>query len=137
MLHSDCSRTKRGADTCPREELDTTGRQFDGYETVPTKSPPRALPSRQFQAVAKALADPRRMELLECISSETEYSCQKLCQEAGVTKGTVSHHIRELERAGLISERREGQYAFYEVRREVLAAYTAELMRRLARVPKA
>jgi ArsR family transcriptional regulator, arsenate/arsenite/antimonite-responsive transcriptional repressor len=104
---------------------------------VPTKSPPRALPTRQFQAVAKALADPRRMELLECISSETEYSCQKLCQEAGVTKGTVSHHIRELERAGLISERREGQYAFYEVRREVLAAYTAELMRRLARVPKA
>jgi ArsR family transcriptional regulator len=99
-----------------------------------TTSP--ALPPRQFQAVAKALADARRMALLECISSEKEYSCQKLCQEAGVTKGTVSHHIRELERAGLISERREGQYAFYEVRREVLAAYTAELMRRLARVTK-
>jgi ArsR family transcriptional regulator, arsenate/arsenite/antimonite-responsive transcriptional repressor len=91
---------------------------------------------RQFQAVAKALADPRRMALLESISSEPEYSCQKLCQEAGVTKGTVSHHIRELERAGLISERREGQFAFYEVRREVLAAYTAELMRRLSRVSK-
>jgi ArsR family transcriptional regulator len=94
------------------------------------------LPPSQFQAVAKALADPRRMELLESIGSQDEYSCQRLCQESGVTKGTISHHVRELVRAGLISERRDGQYMFYEVRREVLAAYAAELMRRLARVAK-
>jgi hypothetical protein len=37
-------------------------------------------------------------------------------------------------RAGLIEERKAGQYAFYEVRREVLAAYAAELMRRVARI---
>lgn len=104
--------------------------------TVPSRSPTRTLQPRQFDAVAKALADPRRMALLESIGSEREYSCQKLCQGAGVTKATVSHHIRELERAGLISERREGQFAFYEVRREVLAAYTAELMRRIPRVSK-
>jgi DNA-binding transcriptional ArsR family regulator len=42
--------------------------------------------------------------------------------------------MRELVRAGLIEERREGQYMFYEMRREVLAAYVAELMRRVARV---
>lgn len=92
------------------------------------------LTAKQFQAVAKALADPRRMALLESIGSEREYSCQKLCSEAGVTKGTVSHHVRELLRAGLIDERRDGQYMFYEVRRDVLAAYVAELMSRVARV---
>jgi ArsR family transcriptional regulator len=92
-----------------------------------------ALTARQFQAVAKALADPRRMSLLESIGSERECSCQKLCSESGVTKGTVSHHMRELVRAGLIEERRDGQYLFYELRREVLAAYVAELMRRVAR----
>ena len=48
------------------------------------------------------------MALLESIASEREYSCQKLCSEAGVTKGTVSHHVRELLRAGLIDERKEG-----------------------------
>jgi len=90
------------------------------------------LTASQFQAVAKALADPRRMALLESIASEAEYSCQKLCMESGVSKGTVSHHVKELVRAGLIVERRCGQYMFYEVRREVLAAYTAELMRRVA-----
>lgn len=96
-----------------------------------------ALSARQFQAVAKALADPRRMALLESIGSEREYSCQKLCSESGVTKGTVSHHVRELVRAGLIEERREGQYMFYELRREVLAAYVAELLRRVARAANA
>lgn len=90
------------------------------------------LTADQFQAVAKALADPRRMALLESIASESEYSCQQLCLESGVSKGTVSHHVKELVRAGLIMERRDGQFMFYEVRREVLAAYTAELMRRVA-----
>ena len=74
----------------------------------------------------------RVMTLLESIASEAEYSCQKLCMGSGVSKGTVSHHVKELVRAGLIAERRCGQYMFYEVRREVLAAYTAELMRRVA-----
>lgn len=73
------------------------------------------------------------MALLECISSEPEYSCQQLCMESGVSKGTVSHHVKELVRAGLIVERRDGQFMFYEVRRKVLAAYAAELMRRVAR----
>lgn len=74
------------------------------------------------------------MALLESIGSEREYSCQKLCAESGVTKGTVSHHVRELVRAGLVEERKDGQYMFYEVRREMLAAYAAELMRRVSRV---
>jgi ArsR family transcriptional regulator, arsenate/arsenite/antimonite-responsive transcriptional repressor len=98
------------------------------------QSPQPALTAKQFELVAKALADPRRMALLESIGSEREYSCQKLCMEFPVSKGTVSHHMKELVRAGLIQSRREGQYRFYEVRREVLAAYTAELMRRVARV---
>jgi ArsR family transcriptional regulator len=96
--------------------------------------PQPAMSSRQFELVAKALADPRRMALLESIGSEREYSCQKLCVEFPVSKGTISHHMKELVRAGLIESRRDGQYRFYAVRREVLAAYTAELMRRVPRL---
>ena len=101
---------------------------------MPRPPPQTGLTARQFQAVAKALADPRRMALLESIASDREYSCQKLCTQAGISKGTVSHHVKELVRAGLINERRDGQYMFYEVRRETLAAYAAELMRRVAHV---
>ena len=91
------------------------------------------LSAKQFELVAKALADPRRMSILESIGGAPECSCQKLCLDFPVSKGTISHHMKELVRAGLIQTRREGQYRFYEVRREVLAAYTAELMRRVSR----
>ena len=103
--------------------------------TVQTPQP--ALPARQFELIAKALADPRRMALLESIASQREYSCHKLCEQFPVSKGTISHHMKELVRAGLVHARREGQYRIYEVRREVLAAYTAELMRRVARISAA
>jgi ArsR family transcriptional regulator, arsenate/arsenite/antimonite-responsive transcriptional repressor len=114
-------------------DLDRPAREFDRDDTVSNRKG-AALTAHQFQAVAKALADPRRMALLESIGSERECSCQKLCSESGITKGTVSHHMRELVRAGLIEERREGQYMFYEMRRDVLAAYVAELMRRVVPV---
>ncbi|MFN8653860.1 MAG: metalloregulator ArsR/SmtB family transcription factor [Gemmatimonadales bacterium] len=97
-------------------------------------SPPLFISDKQFELIAKALADSRRMALLESIGSQREYSCQRLCEHFPVSKGTISHHIKELVRAGLVETRKEGQYRFYEVRREVLAAYTAELMRRVSRI---
>lgn len=98
------------------------------------ETPPLVISDKQFELIAKALADPRRMALLESIGSQREYSCQRLCTEFPVSKGTISHHIKELVRAGLVESRRDGQFRFYEVRREVLAAYTAELMRRVSRI---
>ncbi len=98
------------------------------------ETPPPVISDKQFELIAKALADSRRMALLESIGSQREYSCQRLCEHFPVSKGTISHHIKELVRAGLVETRKEGQYRFYEVRREVLAAYTAELMRRVSRI---
>jgi ArsR family transcriptional regulator, arsenate/arsenite/antimonite-responsive transcriptional repressor len=95
-------------------------------------NPRASLTLQQFRTICRALSDPRRVALLESIGSEPEYSCQDLCKEAGVSKGTVSHHMDVLVKAGLIVERRRGQYMFYEVRRDVIAAYAAELIRRVA-----
>jgi ArsR family transcriptional regulator len=90
------------------------------------------LTRAQFEQIAKALADPRRMALLESIAGVVECPCQRLRQLFPVSKATISHHIKELVRAGLVESRREGQYLHCEVRRDVLAAYTTELMRRVA-----
>jgi ArsR family transcriptional regulator len=88
------------------------------------------LTDTQFELIAKALADPRRMALLEVIASEEECACQKLRQEFPVSKATISFHLKELVRAGLIEAHKEGQFLQCEVRREVLEAYSAELLRR-------
>ena len=90
-----------------------------------------ALSAKQFEQVAKALSDPRRVALLEAIGSADEFPCQQLCKDFAVSKGTISHHMKELLRAGLIRQRRDGQYKLYEVCRETVAAYSDELIRRL------
>ena len=92
------------------------------------------LTSRQFELIAKALADPRRMALLETIAGEQACPCARLRDMFPVSKATISHHIKELVRAGLVDAQREGQFLHCEVKRDVLRAYTAELMRRVGRV---
>jgi ArsR family transcriptional regulator len=89
-----------------------------------------ALTAKQFDLIAKALADPRRMALLEVIAGEQECPCQRLRQEFPVSKATISHHIKELVRAGLVEAHRDGQFLHCELRRDVLEAYTDELLRR-------
>jgi ArsR family transcriptional regulator, arsenate/arsenite/antimonite-responsive transcriptional repressor len=92
--------------------------------------PRSRLTPLQFELIAKALADPRRMALLQAIASEEECACQKLREEFPVSKATISFHIKELVRAGLVEARREGQFLHCEVRRDTLEAYTTELLRR-------
>ncbi len=93
-------------------------------------NPRSPLSEKQFALIAKALADPRRMAVLEVIAGERECPCQKLREEFPVSKATISHHIKELVRAGLVEAHRDGQFLHCEVRRDVLEAYTAELLRR-------
>jgi ArsR family transcriptional regulator len=88
------------------------------------------LSAQQFQRIAKALADPRRMALLEAIGAQRDCPCLSLRQQFPVSKATISHHLKELVRAGLIDARRQGQFLHCEVRRDVLRAYSAELLRR-------
>jgi ArsR family transcriptional regulator len=116
--------------TAGRGTLDRTN-EFDDHGTVTTRVPLRpALTAKQFELISKALADPRRMAVLEAIGSEEECPCQLLRQRFPISKATISHHIKELVGAGLIEARREGQFLNCEVRRETLEAYAAELLRR-------
>lgn len=95
----------------------------------PTPARP-GLTDAQFDLIAKALSDPRRMQVLEVIAGEEECPCQRLREEFPVSKATISHHIKELVRAGLVEAHRDGQFLHCEIRREVLEAYAAELLRR-------
>jgi ArsR family transcriptional regulator, arsenate/arsenite/antimonite-responsive transcriptional repressor len=88
------------------------------------------LSADQFERIAKALADPTRVAVLEAIGQKDECPCQRLRDAFPVSKATISHHIKELVRAGLVDARREGQYLHCQLKREVLRGYTAELLRR-------
>ena len=88
----------------------------------------------QFTRIAKALADPRRFEILEMISGQDEVPCKRMVEEFPVSQATISHHLKELANAGLIEARREGQCGHYRIRPGVLAEYLTEVERRLGAV---
>jgi ArsR family transcriptional regulator, arsenate/arsenite/antimonite-responsive transcriptional repressor len=86
------------------------------------------LTEEQIQLIAKALADPRRMELLRQIGSRAKpMECANIRDCQPVSAATLSHHMKELETAGLIRVTREGKFASYTLRRDVLKAYTEQL----------
>jgi ArsR family transcriptional regulator, arsenate/arsenite/antimonite-responsive transcriptional repressor len=87
--------------------------------------------SQQFQRIAKALADPRRFEILQHIAQQAEVGCQRLCGCFPVRQATISHHLKELASAGLVESRRDGQFVYYRARPDVFEAYMAELRKRM------
>jgi ArsR family transcriptional regulator len=89
------------------------------------------MDQEQFTRVAKALADPRRFEILEMIAADHEVACKRMVECFPVSQATISHHLKELANAGLIEARREGQHGHYRLRPGVLEAYRTELERRL------
>ena len=85
------------------------------------------LDEKQTTRIARALADPRRFQILKKIGSETTCpNCELLtCQE--ISAATLSHHVKELETAGLIDAVREGKSVRFVLRRDVLKAYLQQL----------
>lgn len=86
----------------------------------------------QFHRIARALADPQRFAILEMLSSADEVACQSLVKRFDVTQATISHHLKELQFAGLVDGRRDGRCFHFHLKRDVLRAYHRELRARLA-----
>jgi len=84
----------------------------------------RRLSPRQASGLAgdlQILADPVRLQILDILSSRPGQVC--VCDlEAAlpVRQPTVSHHLRQLRRAGLVTVERRGLWAYYTVARAAL-----------------
>ena len=83
----------------------------------------------QFCAITKAISDPRRYEILQRIARAKHCTCADLRECEPITAATLSHHLKELEAAGLITIGREGKFALPRFRREIWESYLLQLAR--------
>ena len=92
-----------------------------------------------IDAIHKALANPVRRQILQWLKdphrhfAEQEHPldfgvcCKLIDQRAGLSQSTVSAHLATLQRAGLVSTRRVGQFIFFQRNEETIKAFLGQL----------
>ena len=89
---------------------------------------PVELSEDQLALIARALADPRRYEILKKISTQASATpCSAMRDCIDISPATLSHHMKELATAGLIRIERQGKFANLILQRDVLHAYLDRL----------
>ena len=78
----------------------------------------------------KALGDPTRVRLLSLIASQpaSEACICDLTEPVGLSQPTVSHHMKQLVEAGLVTREQRGKWAFYQVADSALNALSKSLL---------
>jgi len=78
-----------------------------------SKNPKQAV-FAGFADVAKALAHPHRLEIIEQLA-QGERSVETLAERVGLSIANASQHLRQMRAAGLLSSRRDGKRILYGV----------------------
>jgi rhodanese-related sulfurtransferase len=79
-----------------------------------------------FAQVAKAMANPHRLELLDLLGQASR-TVEELAQEAHMSIASTSHHLQSLKQARLVSSEREGLYMRYSLADPAVARLWLEL----------
>jgi len=82
----------------------------------------------QFARVAKSLASPNRLELLESLA-QGEKSVDALAQATGMSVANTSHHLQILRYSGLAESRREGLQVIYRLSDDQIPALMGGISR--------
>jgi DNA-binding transcriptional ArsR family regulator len=67
-----------------------------------------------------AVAEPRRRQIIDLLSSRSEFSVNDLVEELGLAQPAVSKHLGVLRRVGLVRVRKDGQHRHYALNPEEL-----------------
>jgi ArsR family transcriptional regulator len=88
-----------------------------------------------LEKMLKALADPARLSIIEhlarpeaeCCSKEDRVCACDLEKLVGLSQPSVSHHMKVLTAAELVSTERDGRWTYYRLRRSRFAQLAAYL----------
>ena len=93
--------------------------------------PPTPLPASERErlvGIFKALADPTRLDIFRLVAAQDAPLCAcDVVERFAVSQPTVSHHMKVLREAGLVSVSRQGVWAYYAVDERGLALLQGSL----------
>ena len=69
---------------------------------------------RDIVCIFKALSDENRIRILKMLRSGEKCAC-KLLEELNISQPTLSHHMKILCDAGIVSGRKEGKWMHYSI----------------------
>jgi ArsR family transcriptional regulator len=80
----------------------------------------------QFAAVAKAIANEHRLELIELVA-QGERSVEALAERSGLSIANASQHLQHLRRAGLVAARRQAKFVLYRLADDAVLTMVAAM----------
>lgn len=86
------------------------------------------VPSEQSAKILKALAEPKRLEILQKVAAHAgAATCQDVLASMKISQPTFSHHVNELIEAGLLVGQQDGRCVHLSVNTETYAAFLKEM----------
>jgi ArsR family transcriptional regulator len=86
------------------------------------------LDAERIARLARALADPLRVNILDVLRRSAVEMCQcELVPLFGIPQSTLSHHIRKLADAGLVDVERRHKWAYYSLNADAFLELTTWL----------
>ncbi len=78
-----------------------------------TKTQLFSTEQNELAAIAKVLGHPARIAILQHLAAQSACICSDLSEEIGLAQATISRHLAELKKAGLIQGEIEGTKMCY------------------------
>ena len=72
------------------------------------------MTEKNMVAIFKALGDENRIRILKLLHSGEKCAC-KLLEELNISQSTLSHHMKLLCDAGIVTGRKEGKWMHYSI----------------------
>ncbi|MBL0870661.1 MAG: helix-turn-helix transcriptional regulator [Phycisphaerales bacterium] len=85
------------------------------------------MDTEQFVKIAKALSEETRLAMLRAIASAEELTCSCLCERFPLSQPTISHHLKILQSAGLITVEKQGLFHRLRVNEGALKGFSLEV----------
>jgi ArsR family transcriptional regulator, arsenate/arsenite/antimonite-responsive transcriptional repressor len=87
-----------------------------------------SIDAERIAVVAKALAEPLRVQIVDVLRRSEQQVCQcELLALFGISQSLLSHHMKKLVDAGLVQVERRHKWAYYSVSPDALKELTTWL----------